>query len=208
MKRRSIKFEINFTNKWLYTFVFFGIILVISIGVFAYNSGKPPSVMGHSGDEIMVSFNGQEVSLNDALDSLSSRFLDLIDSGDKKCELVFSSGVSEYFTDDVAYKKVKLPDKCFSLEGCRIIREVFDNNRLLQRSETIFSQNEEGYFSTSLFSGIVNKNGDSNYGYILNSHGYDDSIALIDDLSNVDTSKEYILARDFNAYSGQRIYIC
>lgn len=72
MEKRSIKFEINFTNKWLYTFIALGVVLVLTLGVFAYNSGKAPNVMGHSGDEIMVSFKGQDVTLNSALVSISS----------------------------------------------------------------------------------------------------------------------------------------
>ena len=52
MKRRSIKLEINLTNKWLYTFIFLGAVLLLAIGVFAYNSGKSASVFGHSAEEL------------------------------------------------------------------------------------------------------------------------------------------------------------
>lgn len=52
MKKRSIKFEVNFTNKWLYTFIALGVVLLLAIGVFAYNSGKPASVFGHSAGEL------------------------------------------------------------------------------------------------------------------------------------------------------------
>lgn len=52
MKKRSIKLEINLTNKWFYTFISLGAILLLAIGVFAYNSGKSASVFGHSAGEL------------------------------------------------------------------------------------------------------------------------------------------------------------
>ncbi len=41
-----------FSNKTFYTLVVIGILIVTGIGVYAYNSGMSPSVMGHSADEI------------------------------------------------------------------------------------------------------------------------------------------------------------
>ncbi len=92
MKKRSIKFEVNFTNKWFYTFIFVGVILLLAIGVFAYNSGKAPSVMGHSGEEIMVSVNGQEVTLNDALNSVSSENEEVVFLFDNPISLYSKTG--------------------------------------------------------------------------------------------------------------------
>jgi integrin beta 8 len=48
----AIKFEINMTNKWLYSLIAVGIILALGVGVWAYNSGGLPSIMGHSAEEI------------------------------------------------------------------------------------------------------------------------------------------------------------
>jgi len=74
MKKRSIKFEVNFTNKWLYTFIALGVVLLLAIGVFAYNSGKPASVFGHSAGEIHVlGSSGQTVNLQEALNELNSK---------------------------------------------------------------------------------------------------------------------------------------
>jgi hypothetical protein len=46
------KIQINFTNRSLYTFILIAGILVLGVGVYAYNSGGPPSVMGHDSDEL------------------------------------------------------------------------------------------------------------------------------------------------------------
>jgi len=108
MKKRSIKFEINFTNKWFYTFIALGVVLVLAIGVFAYNSGKAPNVMGHSGEEIMVSVNGQEVSLNDALSSISSSgFGDFLHNSNGY--EVLPSGLIIQWGKDTTPKKVIFP---------------------------------------------------------------------------------------------------
>ena len=51
----AIKLELNMTNKWLYSLMAFAIILVLGVGVFAYNvdmSVGDPSVFGHSAGEI------------------------------------------------------------------------------------------------------------------------------------------------------------
>ena len=51
----AIKFEINMTNRWLYSLIAFAIILVLGVGVLAYTSDPfagDPSVMGHSAGEI------------------------------------------------------------------------------------------------------------------------------------------------------------
>jgi len=48
----AIKFKIIMTNQWLYSLIAFGFLLALGVGVLAYKSGLPPSVMGHSADEI------------------------------------------------------------------------------------------------------------------------------------------------------------
>jgi hypothetical protein len=52
MKKRSIKFEISFSDKWLYFVIFLGVFLISGVLVFAYNSGKSPNVFGHSAEEL------------------------------------------------------------------------------------------------------------------------------------------------------------
>lgn len=61
----TIKLEINLTNKWLYSLIIISVLFIVSAGVWAYNSGKSPNVMGHSGEEIEVTIDGQTKSLND-----------------------------------------------------------------------------------------------------------------------------------------------
>jgi len=64
----AIKFEITMTNKWLYSLMAFGILMSLGIGVWAYNSGATPNVMGHSGEELEVIISGAPMTLQQAID--------------------------------------------------------------------------------------------------------------------------------------------
>ena len=63
MKKRELTIKINLTNRWLYTLIAIGILAIIGVGVYAYNSGLSPSVMGHSAEELDLSrgVNGNAV---------------------------------------------------------------------------------------------------------------------------------------------------
>jgi hypothetical protein len=52
-KGKQIHIHINFSNRWLYTFIIFGILIVAGIGVYAYGTGSP-TTSGHTGNEIAV----------------------------------------------------------------------------------------------------------------------------------------------------------
>jgi hypothetical protein len=52
MKRgKQIHIHLNFSNRWLYTFIFLGIIFLIGASVYAYNTGSP-TTSGHTWNEI------------------------------------------------------------------------------------------------------------------------------------------------------------
>lgn len=51
-RKRGKKINFNFSDRWLYTLIAIGILLLAGVGVYAYNSGGPPSEFGHSADEI------------------------------------------------------------------------------------------------------------------------------------------------------------
>jgi hypothetical protein len=54
MKRgKQINIRINFSDRWLYTLIIFGILIVAGIGVYAYGTGSP-TTSGHTGNEIAV----------------------------------------------------------------------------------------------------------------------------------------------------------
>ena len=54
MKKFKINFEVNFTNRAIYTFISFIAILIVGISVFAF--GTPiPSNIGHSAGELDLS---------------------------------------------------------------------------------------------------------------------------------------------------------
>jgi len=46
-----VKIEINFTDRWLYSFIVIAGILILGVGVYAYGTNNPP-IMGHSSGEI------------------------------------------------------------------------------------------------------------------------------------------------------------
>ena len=67
---KKIKFEFSLTNKWFYSILAFGVLLVFGVSVWAYNSDMfqgNPQQMGHSGGEINVEINGEVINLQDAL---------------------------------------------------------------------------------------------------------------------------------------------
>ena len=49
--KRGFNIQINFTNRFLYTFVAFAFVLIIGVGVFAYGTSTP-STFGHSSGEL------------------------------------------------------------------------------------------------------------------------------------------------------------
>ena len=52
--KRGLNIQINFTNRFLYTFVAFIFILIIGVGVFAFGTFTP-STFGHSASELDLS---------------------------------------------------------------------------------------------------------------------------------------------------------
>lgn len=68
----GIKIELNLTNGWLYSIIALGLIVGFAIGAYAYQSGRAPSVVGHSGEEIHVTIGEETMLLDDALAQLSS----------------------------------------------------------------------------------------------------------------------------------------
>jgi len=50
-KKKELVIKINFSNKFVYTFVFLGILLLIAVGVYAYGTSDP-STFGHSAGEL------------------------------------------------------------------------------------------------------------------------------------------------------------
>jgi hypothetical protein len=65
-----MKFEVNVRKK--FAFMILGAILILAGVIYGYAyGGNVPDVMGHSGNEIYVEFNGQIELLNNVLDDLS-----------------------------------------------------------------------------------------------------------------------------------------
>ncbi len=48
---RTINIKINFSNRWLYTFIALGILAIVGVGVWAYGTSSP-STFGHSINEL------------------------------------------------------------------------------------------------------------------------------------------------------------
>ncbi len=74
--KKQVKIEINITNKAFYTLIAIGILLVMILSVWAYQSNMRagnPLIMGHSAGEIYVENSaGEIISLQDALDNLTN----------------------------------------------------------------------------------------------------------------------------------------
>jgi len=51
-KMKGKKIEVNVSNKLFYTIIAILAVLIIATGVYAYHSGGPPSVIGHSMEEL------------------------------------------------------------------------------------------------------------------------------------------------------------
>ena len=61
-----MKIEINLTNKWLYTIIAFLLLIILGFGAYAYVNDPPNP--GHGADTIWIEVNGQEMTLQDAID--------------------------------------------------------------------------------------------------------------------------------------------
>jgi hypothetical protein len=73
--KKGMKIEINLTNKWLYSLIVVVSVLLLGVGVWAYQNGMmngQPSVVGHSAGEIEVELNGENVNLQTAINNLAS----------------------------------------------------------------------------------------------------------------------------------------
>ena len=46
------KLEVDFSNRAIYSFLFVVCIILLSAAAYAYNSGGPPSTVGHSAEEL------------------------------------------------------------------------------------------------------------------------------------------------------------
>lgn len=65
----AIKFEMNFSNRAVYISITAVILLVLLLGVNAYTQSIPNP--GHGSDQIWVSVNGDEITLQNAFDNIA-----------------------------------------------------------------------------------------------------------------------------------------
>ncbi|MCK5043424.1 tail fiber domain-containing protein [Candidatus Pacearchaeota archaeon] len=69
--KRGIKVglvQINFSNRWLYTFITIGILMIISVGVYALAGGIDTSKGYHESTQVSVNVGGTEKTLQEAID--------------------------------------------------------------------------------------------------------------------------------------------
>ena len=79
------------TNKWLYSLIAVGILLALGVGVYAYTSSIPNP--GHGGDSVLISINGQEKTIQQAVDDGD---FSVSEVGKNNCEWVTTT--QAYFT--------------------------------------------------------------------------------------------------------------
>jgi len=65
----AVKLNLTLSNKTAYTLIAILTILTATLVAYAYNSGGPPSVIGHSADEVAVNIDGTEKTLQQAIDA-------------------------------------------------------------------------------------------------------------------------------------------
>src|SRR3989338_7572236 len=116
-----MKIPINLTNKWLYSFIFTFFLLILGIGVWAFQSGQAPNVFGHSGEEVQITINGQAKLLSQALQDLDT----LAKSMERK-NLTFEVYAADQSTWACVDQDLK--ELCGDNDGCLI--------RLLLQHET------------------------------------------------------------------------
>ena len=77
LRRESKKIQLNFsitlTQRVFYSIIALGVLLFVALGagiyVYAYNSGGPASVVGHSSEEVDVNIGGTIKTLQQAIDN-------------------------------------------------------------------------------------------------------------------------------------------
>jgi len=203
-----IKIQINLTNKWLYSLIALGILLVFGVGVYAYNvnyvaSPGNASVMGHTLDEIE--------GLEDYVTEIVER---IMGEGDSECtNLVYSSVNLTSPTYGAASTpgyntSIALPNNCMSsIDTCVILQEIYHKTYGLYRTRIYtFRQSASGKWWSSYRTTGEYTNGDSTYTDIVPNFG--DSTILIRDDYTTEKTRQNITIRDATAYYGQRIFIC
>lgn len=113
---------LSFSNKTFYTLVLIFSFALLSLGVYAYNSGFAPNIFGHSGEEISVNMGDGSQELNDALSDLNNRISQVAPSGPLEFELR-NDNLATY-----ECKSKNLVNICSDGNGCTI--RVFATHEL------------------------------------------------------------------------------
>lgn len=62
-KKEGFNINVNFSNRWLYTLITIGILMIISVGVYAW--ANPTTGVGHTHDEIEPCSEGQILQMSE-----------------------------------------------------------------------------------------------------------------------------------------------
>ncbi len=106
----KLNLEINITDRGVYALLAVVVLLGLTAGVYAYQSGSSPEVMGHSGEEIEVTVDGEKKLLTDALSELENASSD------------FKSG-------RVSHGDTIEPIDGYSRSNCSLIVSIEDDHR-------------------------------------------------------------------------------
>ena len=66
-KKFVVNFSLSFTNRWLYVFLFFFLVVLLAVGVYSTHYTSVPNP-GHGAHNIVVDVGGSEMSLQEAID--------------------------------------------------------------------------------------------------------------------------------------------
>lgn len=202
MEKRGINLTISLGSRVFYFLVSIGLFFLILVGVFAYNSGKSPSVFGHDSMEI------------EGLDSFVKGIVDLeLDKrvSDDYCDernVIYDScsgGVS-------GWTSINLPETCYSDvsgSGCFLVQKIINGSGTVVRLEgTRFIQDRSSGIWHSSSTGF---NSDSNGNSVSRSifSNYGELILVWDDESlYTEKEKSKISIRDSHSTHCHKIYAC
>ena len=157
---KGLTINLHFTNRWLYTLIAIGILAIIGVGVYAYNSGLSPSVMGHSAGELDLSggvngnavFNGPvtaNAGINTSNIVLKTKVIEI---GDWNMEI---NRTSLFITHGLTYSKIRSFTSAIRTDASspwQMLKEIgFDKSGVITAGSTTFVMErwDGGWFDSS-----------------------------------------------------------
>lgn len=160
MKKRGKKLQIVFSNRWLYSLITLGIIVILAAGIYALTAGTTPNP-GHSISEMGVPSGctaGQVVSWDGSNLICKGASIRRASSGNIE-DILIKSVIIEIGDWDMTSLSQKYVS---NIEGLTVnqIHRVFCNVRVDSNSDkSVYSPYQNGYYNGNLYWGANYING-------------------------------------------------